>query len=369
MTEISSSSSLPRVAILGMGGTIAMVPGPLGSLIPARSAEDLVATVPLLRDLAHIDVVQVENLDSTDVDSAHWVRLVDKIVELYESYDAFIVTHGTDTMAYTSGATALAVGSGLSKPIVFTGSQLPISYLGNDARANLENAFMVALAGIKRGNGEVMVVFGHRVLRATRCLKMSEAEFDAFGSPAFPEVATIDATGVSFRPESRQFLGSRSQGLKVQNRFDNRVLTLDVMPGQDPELFGALLENKGEHGCRALVLKSLGAGNIPVKLLPLVKKAVDMDIAVFIATKFAGGRSLPMVYESGRRAVELGASPTGDLTDVMVQVKLMWLLGQGVTGVSELQTRLLEDCVGEVTSGFYVSDESLTAEVLAGEES
>ena len=47
------------------------------------------------------------------------------IKENYDKYDGFIVTHGTDTMAYTASAISYLIQDS-RKPIVFTGSQKSI---------------------------------------------------------------------------------------------------------------------------------------------------------------------------------------------------------------------------------------------------
>lgn len=58
-------------------------------------------------------------------------------------YDAFLVVHGTDTMAYTSSAMSLML-TGFRKPIVFTGSQLPLAMPRSDARQNLIDSLTCA---------------------------------------------------------------------------------------------------------------------------------------------------------------------------------------------------------------------------------
>ncbi|MFR7894791.1 MAG: asparaginase domain-containing protein [Dysosmobacter sp.] len=42
------------------------------------------------------------NLDSTNMRPEHWLDMVRCIRENYDRYDGFVITHGTDTMAYTA---------------------------------------------------------------------------------------------------------------------------------------------------------------------------------------------------------------------------------------------------------------------------
>ena len=44
--------SLPRLLVIGMGGTIGMVRGPGGALRPAASVEELLAQVPAALEVA-----------------------------------------------------------------------------------------------------------------------------------------------------------------------------------------------------------------------------------------------------------------------------------------------------------------------------
>lgn len=337
---------MKRVALLGFGGTIAMVPDENGVLAPAKNAIELLEYVPQLSKMADITVTQLENLDSTNVNPTHWKRLANEIDQISNDFDGVIVTHGTDTMSYTSSAVALALSGCLKLPVVFTGSQLPIVDPGNDARFNLENAMKTILKADELGIHEVMLVFADRVLRAARSIKTSESRFDAFDSPAFPYLAQITVTGVEFSPVALKHLPHKAN---LRPEFNSNIFTIDLSPGLDPTMLLSLLQSKK---CEALLLKSLGAGNVPSEgpysLLPLIKRATETNIPVLISTKFIGGRTLPEIYETGKLAQQAGAIPTGDMTDVMTQVKLMWLIALGIKSPQELRKAILSNYVGEV---------------------
>ena len=66
-------------------------------------------------------VVQVVfNLDSSNVGPRQWVALAKTLHAARDAFDAFLIVHGTDTMAYTSSALSLML-CGFRKPIVMTG--------------------------------------------------------------------------------------------------------------------------------------------------------------------------------------------------------------------------------------------------------
>jgi len=341
---------MKKVVILGFGGTIAMVSDSNGTLTPAKSIEELVSYVPQLNDMAEIELIQLENRDSTNITPTHWGELAEKIHSYYDKCDAVIVTHGTDTMSYTASAVSLALGRNLRIPIIFTGSQLPMADAGNDARFNLENSMKTALQAIDENIAEVMIVFSDRVLRAARTIKTSEARFDAFDSPAYPALAQITATGVSFSPIALKRNTQNDNEASPKTSFNRGIFTVDLTPGLNPKILSTLIK-AGQ--CKALLLKSLGAGNVPSEdefsLLPVITEAIEANIPVLISTKFVGGKTIPELYEPGKKALEAGAIPTGDMTDVMAQVKLMWLLAQGFDSLDSLRQAVLHDYVGEVS--------------------
>jgi len=339
-----------KIVILGFGGTIAMVPDPSGVLKPAKSVEEILTIVPSLKEMADVSFKELECRDSTNINPSHWTKLALKIQEIHDQADAIIVTHGTDTMAYTAGGVALALGRGLKIPIIFTGSQLPLVAYGTDARFNLENSMKAALQACEEKIAEVMIVFSDSVLRAVRAIKISEAKFPAFDSPAFPHLARIDAIGVHFIPET--FKAEPGIALEVKPEFQRGILAIDLVPGLEPNI---LLEVLRSGGCQGLLLKSLGAGNVPSEneysLLPVIHEAVSvLKVPVLVSTKFVGGQTHMDIYEPGKLALEAGAIPTADLTDVMAQVKFMWVLAQGYNSLEDLRRMINTDIVGEITA-------------------
>ena len=336
-----------KVLILGFGGTIGMVPDETGVLRPAKSIDEMLEIVPSLTEMADIQVIQLINLDSTNLNPKHWGILIDAIQENHDAYDGIVVTHGTDTMAYTACAISLAFGRGLKKPIVFTGSQLPLVEYGTDAKFNLENSIKVTVEASKQNISEVMIVFSDHILRGNRAIKTSESKFNAFDTPAFPHLGSITAVGVFFDPAALK--ADNSIPLEVKKDFGEGVLAIELYPGIQPEI---IMPSISSGKCKALLLKSLGAGNVPSEepysLLPLIRFATEqMNIPVLVSTKFTGGNTHMEIYEPGKLALEAGAIPTGDLTDVAAQVKCMWALKIWEESKEKFKQVIAQSIVGE----------------------
>ena len=57
-----------------------------------------------IQDICHIDAMQILNIDSTNMHPEYWIHITEYIESNYDNYDGFVITHGTDTMAYTAAA-------------------------------------------------------------------------------------------------------------------------------------------------------------------------------------------------------------------------------------------------------------------------
>src|SRR3990167_2987015 len=135
-----------KILMLFCGGTIAMVKNEKGALEPGLKPEQLYAMCPKIREHVDIQVKFITDIDSTNMTSAEWLKMIEIIHDNMGQYDAFLLTHGTDTMAETANAIALAFGSTLAKPVIITGSQAAPHELGSDAIANLERAVLAAVS-------------------------------------------------------------------------------------------------------------------------------------------------------------------------------------------------------------------------------
>lgn len=92
---------MKHILLIATGGTIASRPTENG-LAPQLLADDILRGVPALGSLCRIDAVQPMNIDSTNMSPDCWLALAECLRDHYDRYDGFVITHGTDTMAYTA---------------------------------------------------------------------------------------------------------------------------------------------------------------------------------------------------------------------------------------------------------------------------
>jgi L-asparaginase len=334
---------MKKVLILHTGGTIGMTQSKTGdkALRPNELQTHFLELVPELKQLAHIKTLVQNNIDSSNVNPTHWVEWLKVLKENYSAFDGFVITHGTDTMAYTGAALSFATRR-LTKPIVLTGSQRPLSHIRSDARENLINAVEMACHGPK----EVSICFGNELLRANRTSKFSATDYVAFESFNFSKLSKI---GVRIERQWTQFskkeMVKKGKPLWLSN-FDQRVFCFKIFPGISPNLLSATIENEN---CKGLVLEAYGIGNMPMgdnSLIDIVARGVKLNKPVVIVSQCPHGQVDLVLYENGTRLKKAGALSAGDMTLEASIVKLMHGLGLGLKG-KNLQNYFLKNICGE----------------------
>lgn len=133
---------MKKILLIGTGGTIASEMTEQG-VTPELTPAQLISYIPSISELCEVDCIQLLNLDSTNIAPRHWCLMASCIKENYQKYDGFVLTHGTDTMAYTAAALSYMI-QGSPKPIILTGAQKPIGFDSTDSKANLLDAFLCA---------------------------------------------------------------------------------------------------------------------------------------------------------------------------------------------------------------------------------
>lgn len=311
------------------------------ALKPQLTATDLLSYEPHLGEEFSIEAMTITNIDSTNMQPHHWQSIGEAIAKEYNNYDGFVVTHGTDTMAYTASALSFSLVN-LGKPVVLTGAQVPPEILGSDALANLIHACQVATMDF----AEVSIVFGTKILRGNRSMKVSESERNAFISPVFPELGSL-----RLQPElTFPNIHRRHSGMvELCNTFEGNIAVVKCVPG----LLPAMVENIIKNDIDGLILESFGPGNLPNlenSLLPCIKFAQKRKIPVLISTQCIYGTTRMYLYEVGQQVMQLGVIPTRDMTPETAYVKLKWILGQ-TRDVNEIRALFEKDIAGEVSTG------------------
>jgi L-asparaginase len=308
-----------RILIIGTGGTIACVQTEAG-LSPAVTSQELLTYIPEMEQLCQMDYTQLFTLDSTNIQPEHWLLIARTIQEQYHRYDGFVVTHGTDTMAYTAAALSYLIQNG-TKPIVLTGAQKPISALITDAKKNLIDSVRFAC---EPGCAGCYVVFDGKVILGTRARKVRTKSYAAFNSINYPLAAFIDESrilryGDTLPPQAEP---------TFYTELAPRAFLLKLFPGLHPDV----LHYIGEH-YDAIVMESYGVGGVPFggsrDFLTAVEDLAKKGKIVVLASQVMLEGSDAEKYEVGFYAIhEYGVFQVYDMTVEAALVKLMWILAQ-----------------------------------------
>lgn len=309
---------MKHILLIATGGTIASKSSQHG-LCPQIAAEEILSYVPKVREFCVPEAVQICNIDSTNMDPAHWKRMVETIRQEYNYYDGFVIAHGTDTMAYTAAALSYMIQDS-PKPIVITGAQKSIDLEITDAKTNLYDSFLYAADDDSQG---VQIVFGGKVIAGTRAKKIRSKSYNAFESIDYPYLAAIqDARILRYIP----MMPARGR-VRFYETMNERIFLLKLIPGNSPCLLRALFES-----CDCIIVESFGVGGIPSSIAEEFYQLYQEfpDTVVIMATQVAHEGSDMTVYEVGNRIKgECGILESYDMTLEAVIAKAMWMLGEG----------------------------------------
>ena len=317
------SQKLKNILMIATGGTIASAESGHG-LCPSLTSDDLLRAVPEVSSICHVDTIQLMNLDSTDIGPLNWIQIAEEIERTYRAYDGFVITHGTDTMAYTAAALSYLVQNS-PKPVVLTGAQKSISLHDTDARQNLRDSFLYASDDRSQG---ISIVFDGKVIIGTRARKERTRSYNAFSSVDYPEIAVIREGKIIRYLEGKIPSGSRPV---FYHNIDPNVLVVTLIPGLTGEAVRRLKDNY-----HALIIQSFGVGGLP--------GGGSGDLANALSEWIRDGKPVVLTtqvpYEGGdlsvyRVGVELKEQfpviEAHNMTLESISAKLMWALSYAET--------------------------------------
>jgi glutamyl-tRNA(Gln) amidotransferase subunit D len=340
--------NLPRVTILSTGGTIASrVDYRTGGVRPALTANDLYSVVPELSGIASIEAEILFSLFSENITPKHWSHIARQVASHVEKGVAGIVmAHGTDTMGYTAAALSFALQD-LPVPVVLVGSQRSADRPSSDAATNLVGAvkaaaeapFAEVVVAMHETTSDNTIVFH----RGTRVRKCHTSRRDAFKSINVTPLAKWEGGKITMLTHGycKRNAGRRPALKPV---FEEKVALLKFHPGMNSEVIEWCVDN----GCKGIILEGTGLGHVGSNCFSAIKKAVNEQVVVGMASQCLWGRINMNVYDTGRDLLEIGVVPLGDMLPETALVKMMWVLGQ-TNNADETKRLLSENIAGELS--------------------
>ncbi|MCK9170780.1 MAG: asparaginase [Treponema sp.] len=313
-------SSTKHILLIATGGTIACKRTKDG-LTPVITSQELLSYVPQTEQFCKVNTLQLMNIDSTNMQAAHWLSIAGTIERNYASYDGFVITHGTDTMAYTAAALSYLIRNSL-KPIIITGSQKPIDMDVTDARTNLLDSLRIASDDRAYG---VNIVFDGKLIAGTRGKKERTHSYNAFSSINFPYLASIQDDRCIFYIDDKN---QNQQSVQFSRMLDDKVTLLKLIPSMDASVLDYMA---GKYD--AVIIEAFGVGGLPSYQSGDFYKAIEhwtyLGKTVVMTTQVPREGSNMTIYEVGNGIKKnFGLIEAYDMTLEATVTKLMWILGQ-----------------------------------------
>jgi L-asparaginase len=262
---------MKKILLISTGGTISQEKDDSGitKSSESKTADAFTTYLNTLNEQMHLDLSitpkAILNKDSSNIIPTDWTKMADTIVEEYDNYDVFIISHGTNTLGYTAAALSFALGN-LGKPVILTGAQVPIGYLGSDATMNLENTIRLIVQSPYPLAGVIAVVASY-IITGTRVKKTNEYDYEAF--KAFNQDTAIGRIGRTIKINEDSLnnhlsflapMAKTKEELEYNTSFNNNIISLTEFPGLKSDNIYML----ADKGIKGVILRGTGAGDVNV---------------------------------------------------------------------------------------------------------
>jgi L-asparaginase len=315
--------TLPQIALIGTGGTIA------GSAPQAASStryqpaslgiEAVAQSVPELQQRYRLALFQPLQLGSYDITPDHWLTLHRVVTEALADPDTVgaVITHGTDTLEETATFLSLSVAS--NKPVVVIGAMRPATAHSADGPANVLDACTVANHPLAQGRGTLVVMNG-RIHSGLRVTKRHVSSIEAFDSPlggALGEVAD----------QSVRWFGPAHRCPPIAWASPQQLPRVDIAvsyAGADATALQAFVA----AGARGIVHAGLGNANAPSGNREWLRQLPSKGVLLARCSRWIPGsvtRNSSMFNDD-----ELGSLTAGTLPPHKTRIALMLSLAHGL---------------------------------------
>ncbi|WP_233272891.1 asparaginase [Paraburkholderia acidisoli] len=325
---------MPKIAVIGTGGTFAMhARGPFDWIEYSESGvvhpiDTLLATLGELAPDVELLPVTFRSLGSVAIQPADWVelaRLIQRTALADPSITGFVVTHGTATLEET--AWFLQLVHDVPQPVIVTGAQRPANTAGSDVPANLRGAIAAARDPQSAAHG-VLVAMDGWLFSPRDVTKAASFELNAFEAPGYGPLARIEPDSrISWRRGASAKIGASGES---GTAWFSRALLEPGAPFELPRV-DIVMSYAGADGAAIDALVAAGtAGIVSAGLVPgrpaageaaAYRKAVEAGVVVVQSSRAARGVVPPQAFLA-REGVIAG----GDLAPHKLRIALMLAL-------------------------------------------
>jgi len=313
---------MARVAVIFTGGTISMRDAAGGGNRPDLRADDLLARVPGLAEVADVEPIDWGLVPASHLTFGQVLEIGGLLATALArpDVDGAVVVQGTDVIEETAFAWDLLPLP--PKPVVVVGAMRSASQEAYDGPENLRNAVVAAADPALVDQGVVIAMAGE-IHGADDVRKTHTHAHATFQSPNSGRLGTV--------ADGRVTLLRRRSPVRLERMPESAALpvpivsvALDASPRVPLEVAG-------------LVVAAAGGGNTPPAYLDAARDLMARGVPVALTTRCPSGRVLPGYGFAGGSSQwwEAGAIFSGTLDALKARVLLALGIGAGL-GVQEL---------------------------------
>jgi L-asparaginase len=334
------NGELPLVWVLSTGGTIAGKGASAtdfsnykaGSLL----GDELVASVPQIKQLASVKVEQIVNVASQDLTVDNWLTIAKRINRIFaddSKVAGIVITHGTSTLEETAYFLNLTVKS--DRPVVLVGAMRPATAISADGPLNLLNAIRTAVAPESRGKG-ALIVMNDEINAARDATKTNTYRVETFRAPELGLLGYIDEDKVSFYHAStkRHTVDSEFDISRLERLPKVEILYSYVEP--DIATIGTLVSG----GAKGIVFAGTGSGTLSASERAAIGTLLSLPVGsrpvLVRSSRVGNGRVIARNDYDG-----LGMIPADTLNPQKARVLLMLALTK-TTDINDIKRMFSE---------------------------
>ena len=331
--SVRKNHSLPTIAILHTGGTIASrVNYSVGGVIASFNVEDMLTLFPELANIANIESVFVANIMSEDLRKKDYQKISNAVAEqIGKGVKGIIIGHGTDMLGYSAAALGFELEN-CPLPVLIVGAQRSSDRGSSDAAMNL----LCAATFITKTQFKGVAVCMHHstndkecaIVSATKVRKMHTSRRDAFKPVNDTPIALVD-----YKTKEIKWVKDKAQyehtagAFALKNKFEEKVGLIKMHPWVTEKE----IEFYKKEKYKGLVIEATGLGHTPVRendsFIKAIKALVDSGCVVAVTSQCLFGRTNTKVYTNLRKVASTGAIYCEDILPETALMKLSWLLG------------------------------------------
>lgn len=279
---------MKKLLVIHTGGTISMSQDESNKVI-TNDENPITKHAQLIGQYAEVTEITPINIPSPhmQISDVQKLKQVIENAEVEQSFDGYIITHGTDTLEETAYLLDLTLD--VSKPIVITGAMRSSNEIGSDGLYNFIAAIRVAISDAAKNMG-VMVVFNDEIHTARNVTKTHTSNTNTFQSPNHGPLGVVTKNSVQFhhRPFDKKVLLDIDHNLNIP--------LVKAYMGMNSDVLNFHSQNKVD----GIIIEALGQGNLPPTCLDGLQACLDNNIPIVLVSRSFNGIVGPIyAYEGG----------------------------------------------------------------------